>query len=230
MAGMRCLSGPEPITGELSDADLRRLYAAPRTPWLRANMVATVDGAATGADGKTGTINNPADKRVFDLLRELADAIVVGAGTARAEGYAPVDRPTVVVSRSGSVPPRLRDGAPGQVLLATCSAAAHLAEAREALGDEHVLVVGGHRVDLTAMVAELAGRGLANLLTEGGPHLLRDLLDQGCLQELCATTVPVLVGGPHPRMTDGPPLGVPLELGLLLEESGTLLARWYVPD
>ena len=229
MAGMRFLSGPEPIAGELTDADLRRLYAVPRTPWLRANMVATVDGAATGPDGKTGTINNAADKRVFDLLRDLADAIVVGAGTARAEGYAPVGRPTVVVSRSGSVPPRLRDAAPGEVLMVTCSAAEHLAGARDVLGAEHVLVVGGHRVDLAAMVAGLADRGLAHLLTEGGPHLLRDLLAQECLQELCATTVPLAVGGPHPRMTNGATLGVPLELGLLLEEAGTLLARWYVP-
>ena len=51
-------------------------------------MVATVDGAATGDDGKSRSINNGVDKMVFDLLRELADALVVGAGTMRIEGYA----------------------------------------------------------------------------------------------------------------------------------------------
>lgn len=226
---MRCLTGPaDAPEGELTDDDLRRLYAAPRTPWLRVNMISTVDGAATGDDGRTGSINNAVDKRVFDLLRDLADAVVVGAGTATIEGYAPDARPTVVVSRSGRVPPRLRDGAPGDVLLVTCSSAEHLAESRDLIGADHVLVVGGHRVDLAAARTALADRGLVHLLCEGGPHLLRDLLDQEAADEVCATTVPTLVGGLHPRITVGPPLHVPLRLGLLLEEQHTLLARWYV--
>ena len=226
---MRCLTGPDDApAGDLSDDDLRRLYAVPSTPWLRVNMISTVDSAATGDDERTGSINNAVDKRVFDLLRELADALVVGAGTARAEGSAPVDRPTVLVSRAGRVPPRLRDGAPGDVLLVTCSSADHLPESRELLGEEHVLVVGGHRVDLAAARAALAERGLVHLLGEGGPHLLRDLLDQEVADEVCTTTVPSLVGGLHPRITAGQPLHVPLRLGLLLEEQDTLLARWYV--
>ena len=80
----------------------------PRTPWLRLNFVSTVDGAAQGSDGKSGGINNAADKAVFDTLRGLADAVVVGAGTARAEGYRPAAVPIVVVTRSGDVPPLLR--------------------------------------------------------------------------------------------------------------------------
>ena len=54
-------------------------------------MVSTVDGSATGEGGRSGTINNEADERVFHILRGLADAIIVGAGTARAEGYGPAD-------------------------------------------------------------------------------------------------------------------------------------------
>ena len=67
-----------------------------------------------------------------------------------------------------------------------------------------------------------------HLLCEGGPHLLRDLLDQGALDELDKTLVPRLVGGLHPRITDGPPVDVPLELRLLVEEDHTLLGRWFV--
>ena len=78
----------------------------PQGPWLRANMVTTLDGAAAGESGTSGSINNAVDKRIFDLLRELADAVLVGAGTARIEGYRPADLPTVVVSRSGRVPER----------------------------------------------------------------------------------------------------------------------------
>lgn len=232
---MRILTGPggpSHSSDDVSDARLRDLYAVPALArdqaWLRVNMVATVDGAATGESGTSGSINNAVDKRVYELLRELADVIVVGAGTARVEGYRPADRPTMVVSRSGRVPAGLRDGRPGQVLLATCRHAPGLAAARSQLGDEHVLALGGHRVDLGLLKDELAARGHRHLLCEGGPHLLRDLLGQGVVDELDQTVVPRVVGGPHRRVTDGPPVDVPLELALLLEEDGTLLARWFV--
>ena len=97
---VRVLVGPE-------TEDLGELYAAPRQPWLRVNMVSSVDGAATGDSGKSGSLNNAADKRVFDHLRSVAHVIVVGAGTARTEGYRPTDRPIVVVSRRAEVPESL---------------------------------------------------------------------------------------------------------------------------
>ena len=213
---------------DLTDEDLAALYAVPATPWLRVNMVSTVDGSATGGSGLTGSINNPADKRVFHLLRRLADAIVVGAGTARAEGYRPADRPIVLVSRRADVPETLRGAEPGRVLMATVAHAEHLDAARAALGEENVLVLGSHRVDLAELRSRLVARGWTQLLSEGGPHLLRDLVDQGVADELDATFVPRLVAGLHPRIADGPPLDVPLDLRLLLEEDGTLLGRWLI--
>ncbi|MGY2701614.1 MULTISPECIES: dihydrofolate reductase family protein [unclassified Nocardioides] len=221
---MKVLVGPDLDPG----ADLAELYAAPADPWLRVNMVETLDGAATGESGRSGSINNAVDKVVYHQLRSLADAILVGAGTARVEGYAPVDRPTVVVSRRGHVPDLLRGGTPGSVLLATCASAELLDEASGLLGDEHVLVLGSQRVDLPLLKQRLAERGLTQLLCEGGPHLLRDLLAAGAVDELCATIVPRLVGGEHPRITQGPPVDVPLQLHLLLEHAGTLLGRWTV--
>ena len=216
---MRTLLGP--------DGDLREVYAAPQTPWLRVNMVSTVDGAATGEDGQTGSINNDADQRVFHLLRELADAVVIGAGTARAESYPPLAKPTVVVTRSGGLPVRLRGAEPGRVLMATVSVAPGLEEARDLLGADNVMVLGSHRVDLAAMKQELVDRGFGDLLCEGGPHLLRDLLDQGVADEVDCTFVPRIVSGLHPRITDGPPVDVPLRLHALVEEEGTLLGRWF---
>jgi riboflavin biosynthesis pyrimidine reductase len=208
--------------------DLPSLYAAAGSPWLRVNMVSTVDGAATGEGGKSSGINNESDMRVFDALRELADCVIVGAGTARVEGYPPLRRPLVVVSRRGDVPPALRGAEPAAVWLVTCAAAPGLEEARGLLGDDHVLVLGSHRVDLAAMKSALAERGFADQLCEGGPHLLRDLLDQRVVDELDATVVPRVIGGQHPRIADGPPVDVPLTLHTLLEEDGTLLARWFV--
>ena len=217
---MRVLVGP--------DVPLPEMYAATSEPWLRVNMVATVDGAATGMSGTSRSINNEFDQTVFNLLRQQADVLVVGAGTLRDEGYAPNPLPIVVVTRTGSVPPTLADCAPGQVLVATCAHADGLDGAREIVGDEHVLVLGSHRVDLAALREQLVERGFRRILCEGGPHLLRDLLDQGCVDEVDATIVPRVIGGTHPRILDGPPVDVPLRLHTLLEQDGTLLARWLV--
>jgi len=216
---MRTLLGPQ--------GDLREVYAAPETPWLRVNMVSTIDGAATGESGLTASINNEPDQRVFRLLRELADCVVVGAGTARTEGYPPLDVPTVVVSRSGSVPEKVRGADPGRVLLATVGVAAGLEDARDVLGADNVMVLGSHRVDLAALKQSLVDRGFGDILCEGGPHLLRDLLDQGVADELDCTFVPRMVAGIQSRITDGPPVDVTLNLQTLVEQDGTLLGRWF---
>jgi riboflavin biosynthesis pyrimidine reductase len=213
------------LVGPVSD-DLAELYAVPLRPWLRVNMVSTLDGAATGETGTSGSINNAVDRQVFHHLRAAADVIVVGAGTARAEGYRPADTPIVVVSRRGDVPQQLRGAAAGSVLVATCEAAAQLDEARDLLGESNVLVLGSHRVDLQLLKQVLADRGWQEILCEGGPHLLRDLLASGVADEICATLVPRVVAGEHPRITRGAPVDVPLHLRLLLESEGTLLGRW----
>jgi len=223
---VRALIGSD-VREDLTDDDLRELYAAPSTPWLRVNMVATVDGAATGESGKSGSINNEPDHRVFNLLRELCDAVVVGAGTLRTEGYVPLRKPLVVVTRSGLVPDRLRGAERGRVRMATCERAEYLDQARELLGEECVHVLGEQQVDLAALKAELVELGLMDLLSEGGPQLLRHMLAQGTVDELTATFVPRLLAGPFPRMTTGLPIDVPLQLAVLLEEDSTLLGRWF---
>jgi riboflavin biosynthesis pyrimidine reductase len=220
------LTGAGPV--EADDALLRELYAPPRLPWLRVNMVSTADGSATGANGRTGSINNAADKRVFDLLRADADAVLVGAGTARAERYRPASVPLVVVSARGTVPELLRDAPPGQVLLATCAEAPGLAGSRELLGTDQVLVSGDAAVDLLALRGMLVERGLVHLLSEGGPTLLGDLVRAGVLDELCLTTVPHLVGGEHPRIVLGADVDTGLDLRVLLEQDGTLLGRYFL--
>lgn len=183
--------------------DLSELYAEPRTPWLRVNMVSTVDGAATGDSGTSSSINNDADQAAFGALRAWCDVIVVGAGTARAEGYRPADRPIVLVSRSGEVPESLRDAPDGSVVV-------------QPLGDA------------AAFKRSLVERGWTRILCEGGPSLLGDLLAAGVVDELCTTITPRLVGGEHRRIVGGPDLDVPLRLHTLLEVEGTLLARWLV--
>ena len=218
---MRTLIGPD-------TDDLEELYRPPSLPWLRVNMVSTLDGAANGESGKSGSINNEADKRVFHALRAQADAIVVGAGTARTERYHVAAVPLVIVSHRGLVPEQLQDAPVGTVLLVTCADSLGLDECREALGTDQVIVAGESQVDLAAMKAALVERGFRDLLCEGGPHLLRDLLAAGVADELCLTWVPRVIGGVHPRILEGAPVDVSLRLAVLLEENGTLIGRWLV--
>ena len=213
---------------DLSDDELTRAYAPGGEPWLRVNFVSTVDGAAQGSDGVSKSINNDADKRVFDALRANADCLVVGAGTLRAEGYAVPKLPLVVVSRSADLPPTLRDAPRGRILMATVASADGLAEVREQLGDDNVLVLGDDEVDLVELKRQLAGRGWADQLCEGGPSLFADLLAAGVVDELCWTIVPKLAGGDAVRIAVGAEVDVQLRPALLLEQDGTLLGRWLV--
>jgi len=188
---------------DLSDDELAAAYTPEREPWLRVNFVSTVDGAATGSDGLSGTINNDADKRVFDTLRRRAHCLVVGAGTIREEEYDVPRVPIVVVSRSADVPPTLAEAPPGRVLMATVATSDGLAEARARLGEDNVLVLGEEQIDLVALKAALAERGWTEQLCEGGPSLFADMLAAGVVDELCWTVVPRLTGGDAVRIATG---------------------------
>ena len=213
---------------DLSDDELASAYTPGREPWMRVNFVSTVDGAAQGSDGLSKSINNDADKRVFDALRARADCLVVGAGTLRTEGYDVPRIPLVVVSRSADLPPTLRDAPPGRILMATVASAGGLAQAREQLGEDHVLVLGDDEIDLALLKATLAQRGWTEQLCEGGPSLFADLLAAGVVDELCWTIVPALTGGDAVRIATGAEVDVALRPALLLEQDGTLLGRWLV--
>ena len=229
---------------DLRLVDLAAVYEAPSDPWLRCNMVTTVDGGATGPDGRSGSINTPADHVVFELLRGLSHAVIVGAGTIRAESYTgltvsaevrPLRRglgideplPLVAVSRSGRLPDSVRGATDGPVLLATCATAPGLAEARSVLGRERVLVCGEDEVDLEVLVTRLHGHGWTRLLCEGGPHLTASFLAVGLVDELCFTIAPRIVGGMHPRPVGAAASPLELELGSLVEADSTLMGRWF---
>jgi riboflavin biosynthesis pyrimidine reductase len=225
--GFNVLTAPEGV----DRTSLEALYAVPQQPsgrgWFRANMVSTVDGAATGTGGLSGGINNALDKEVFHLVRGQCDAIVVGAGTARAENYRVAAQPIVVVSRSGVIPDGLTGAPRGSVYLATCASAPGLAKARKELGVEAVWQLGDDAVDLALLPDHLGRNGFHNVLCEGGPHLLRDALAAGIVDELCLTWVPRLLAGPMPRVLTGAPIDLTLKLQMLLERNGTLLGRWW---
>src|SRR3954463_14477039 len=77
----------------------RPVPSSPDRPGVRCNMIASADGG-TAVAGRSGGLGGTADHRVFRALRSLADVVLVGAGTARAEQYGPSDRPVAVITRS----------------------------------------------------------------------------------------------------------------------------------
>jgi riboflavin biosynthesis pyrimidine reductase len=212
--------------GELGDSDLSRLYDYPTGDgaWLRANFITSVDGGAT-AQGKSGSMGGPGDRLVFNLLRELADIIVVGAGTVRAEGYSGAhvsaaqrqrrqarnqsEVPQLaIVTRSGHLDRELAVFTQTEVapLVLTCRAATDDTRRRLSGLCEVVDCSGADadNVDEAALVEALGVRGMRRILTEGGPSLLGSFVERDMLDELCLTIAPCLVGGSAPRIATGP--------------------------
>lgn len=246
-----------PVAAQPGPAALAALYAYPgpsptRPWWLRANMVSSLDGAAT-VGGRSGGLSGEADRQVFALLRSLADVILVGAGTARAEDYGPVRPGTegvawswlrarrppspaiAVVTGSLHLPAGLL-AAPGHARTIVITTGAAPARARRALaGRADVIVAGDDQVDLRAAIGALAARGHRRILTEGGPHLLAQIAAAGLLDELCLTFSPVLAGPGAGRVVGGAPGAAgprPAEFALahVLTDGGHLLCRYVRPD
>ncbi|GAA4754451.1 dihydrofolate reductase family protein [Modestobacter marinus] len=225
-------------------AGLADAYRAPAGRHLRVNFVAALDGAIS-VDGRSGGLGSDGDRRVFRMLRALADAVLVGAGTAAAEGYRPVlpdsavgrlrtelGRPPVapvaIVSRRASLAPddQLVTGAVTPTLLVTCAAAdADRRSALTAAGVE-VVVCGDDDVDLPTALDALAARGLEQVLCEGGPALFAAALAAGVVDELDLTLAPLLVGGGPGLLPHALPTPAAAELAQVLEENGALFTRW----
>ena len=169
------------------------LYAHYAAGWIgaggiRANMISSADGAASH-DGKSGGLQTPGDNQIFSALRDLADVVLVGAGTARAEEYRPASPagerlaarelyglprtlPIALVSRNLGLDPHAQVfGGVARTLVFT-SASSDPA-ARDRLAEvADVIVVGDSTVDLASVRAALTERGLTHVLCEGGPSLL----------------------------------------------------------
>lgn len=186
------------------------------------NFVASLDGVvALGREypssGSAISGREPADRFVMGLLRAFADAVLIGAGTLRATpnhrwtpehvcpraaagfaalrgtlGCAPAPE-LIVVTASGDLPLEHAALQKGAVIVTTARGERRL--------DGHLpegctlLAIGTEsRVDVTAVLAAIRRRGHTIVLTEGGPHLLGQLIDVGVLNELFLTVAPVLAG------------------------------------
>ena len=219
---MRVLMSERAATGdEVSEETLGDLYRGDGA-LLRINFVSTIDGAATGGDGRSGSINSPADHRGFTAMRAAADVLLVGAGTVRAEEYGPARLPVVVVSSRPVLPDSLREQ-PGVVLATTRTSGA--------TESESVWISGEDRVDLPGLVERVRSVFGPHVLSEGGPSLAAELVALDLVDEVALSWTPRLVGGSrgdHPRFLDGADVDIDLTCRHLLEEDGTLLGLWRV--
>jgi riboflavin biosynthesis pyrimidine reductase len=208
---------------EVDAAELAQLYDYPdelSRCWVRANMIASLDGAAT-VDGRAGGLAGAGDRALFTVLREVADVVLVGAGTVRAENYSGAQLtvaarqrrqargqrevpPIAVITASGALEPDsrlfLRTETPPVIFTTTASFVATrdrlhgCAEVFDASTTDPIVV------DPAAVLAELARRGLYRVLCEGGPTLLGQIVAAGLLDQLALTVAPMLVAGAAVRI------------------------------
>ena len=249
---MRHVWPPGGPPGELDRAALAGIYAHPAgpRPFVRVNFVASADGAVS-VDGLSAGLDAPGDRAVFGLLRELADVVLAGAGTVRAEGYrgartSPELRarrrgrgqaevpPVAVVTASADLDPGsalFTDTAVPPLVLTTAASAG---PARERFGDlAEVVVVGDADVTPAAVLAALAERGLPRVLCEGGPALFGSFAAAGLVDELCLSLAPQLAGAGPGRILEGPAAGAGavarMRLASVLAHDDGLLLRYRTP-
>jgi riboflavin-specific deaminase-like protein len=220
-------------------------------PHLILNMISSADGRAT-IGGRAGPLGDAADRELFHALRTVADAVLVGAGTVRAERYGRMIKDPAIRKR------RLEEGRGEEPLACVVSGRMDLPEDLPLLAtpDARVLIVTNSQdslaapaadvrylraerdgmLDLHAAVGELRERyGIELLLCEGGPHLNANLLASGLVDELLVTLAPKLAGGDPARgealrIVAGALLQTPLELELigLLQSESELFLRYAV--
>jgi riboflavin biosynthesis pyrimidine reductase len=217
---------PSPTT----DTTITEAYTVERRaptgrPWVALTMIASLDGAVA-VGGTSGALGNANDRQLLLTMRDLADAVLVGAATARGEGYGPPRTPGLrigVVTNSGNVDvsgPLFTSGA-GFVIAP---------ESATIDGQCDVLRAGSDRVDLAVAVATIDTivPGARHVQAEGGPTLNASLLAADLIDELDLTTSPRMAGGDSPRLTNhAPAVDTRFALAhLLVDDESYVFTRW----
>lgn len=229
------------------DEDLPPLddwYAWPEgRAWLRCMMVTTLDGAIRGPDGLSGSLSCPADQYVFGQVRRLAHAVLVGAGTLRAERYEPLtegDAAHERVSRGLTPAPVLvvvtasldlpwedrvfRESTMPPLVVTTESAPSEgLERARKHC---EVIALPGDRLDPYQLVSAIAYRGLTHTVCEGGPTLLAQLTRAGLVDEADITIAPMQAAGGQLVTGDAMSGAAHLSLEAVIEQDSWLFTRY----
>ncbi len=230
-----------PAAGEVVDLDeddsrerLLEWYRPDSEDWVRLNLISTVSGSAAGPDRTSESITTSADRRILGVIRQLADVVLVGAGTVRVEGYQLPKRASLaIVTASGDLgghhlPPDTR----ADQLFVVCPGSA-VGRARESLGDAGATFIElpAHHdgLDAREIIAALRDRGLRSIVSEGGPKLAAQLIAAGLLDEMCLSQAPYLGGADIPAFEPGGNELRKLRLTqLLIDDESVTYSRWQV--
>lgn len=234
----------EPV-GTLTDEQVVVAYPwPPGRRWVRAMMVTTLDGAAAGPDGLSGSISGDADQAVFAAVRRQADAVLIGAATLRDERYKPMRAKEedaearreqglaaaprlVIVSGSLKLPwsePVFSESTlPPLILTGTNADPAALARVP---GTCEVVTLAGDTVNAAAILDAMEARGLRRIVCEGGPTLLHELVAAELLDEADITVSPVFTGTNTSPQTPGLREVAEFDLAQVLTADGFLMARY----
>jgi riboflavin biosynthesis pyrimidine reductase len=237
--GPLALSPGDPLSAD----EVAAAYPWPQDRvWVRAMMVTTLDGAAAGHDGLSGSVSSPADQVVFNAVRRHADAVLIGAGTLRAEQYTPMKAkpadaarreaagqlpaPVIaVVSASLNLPwdlPVWRESANRPIVITST----HVDPHQLGMARDHASVITMDDITPTAIVDALAERKLTRIVCEGGPRLLHDLVAAELVDEADITVSPVFAGtGASPRTPVLAHVSA-FRLAQVLQGDGALMMRY----
>lgn len=197
-----------PVTVGVREAECRRLMLGfirvhtEGLPEVTLKAAITLDGRIASAFGEARWITGPAAREVSHRLRDQHDAIVVGVGTVLADDPALTtripggrDAIPVILDTHLRTPPAAVVLQSGKALVYTAAQENALIEAT---GSTLIQVPAGPAgVDVTAVLRDLAGRGLHRVLVDGGAHVHRSFLDAGHVDRIeLFMNARVLAGGP----------------------------------
>ena len=228
------------VAEQLAPLDLKPL-ALPERPYLLLNFATTLDGRAA-INGRSGPIGSAVDTEMLQRLRTRVDAVMIGAGTMRAERYGRIvsdpqlrayrertglahDPLAVIVSNRLELPwdAALFTNGGGRVVVFTASDQEPPQTATRVTIVRHP---DGVELD-RAMEWLRKQRGIRSVLCEGGPTLHGRLREGGLADELFLTIAPKVAGGEGPRILEGALPDVDnVELAWLLESESELFARY----
>lgn len=202
---------------DLTDASVEQIaqfYQVSAQPWLRANMVISKDGHFTDAHGSSRGLSSPLDLKVLLTLRALSDAVLVGASTIRTEDYRPIKlandyaklrkRPAqlVIVSRSLAFNQDLQIFSDPEILpifLTAQDSSIDWNQNLNRLSKQFEVKVFPAPLDLREVINFLNSQGFSQIVCEGGPDLLGQLLQLDLVDELDITQSPMSLGAPAER-------------------------------
>ena len=189
-------------------ADLNRGFISRVTrgrPYVRLKIAASIDGAIAMASGESQWITSPAARDDVQRLRARSGAIMTGVGTVLADdpslnlrspdidagGRQPL---RVILDSRLRTPVRARMlTLPGETLVC-CTPGQDATALRTAGAEVQEFRADGDRVDAGAILAELAERGVNDVLVEAGPDVAGYLLEKDLVDELVIYQSPHIMG------------------------------------